>query len=138
MKNVEQRIWIIRSSLVGEVFQVVLNKTAQGLGISIMSSNDLDDCGRDKSATDGCIGKDELSQTRTGASPYSCSSAKKSKGGYIRIKKIYPTTPASECGNLLPGDILLAANGVELTGLTSSVCTSSEFDLPHCSCHYST
>lgn len=39
--------------------------------------------------------------------------------GLIRIKKLYPQTPAWLCGQLEVGDILLQANDNPLTGLTS-------------------
>ncbi|XP_063845272.1 tyrosine-protein phosphatase non-receptor type 13-like isoform X2 [Scylla paramamosain] len=39
--------------------------------------------------------------------------------GLIRIKKLYPQTPAWLCGQLEVGDILLHANGNPLTGLSS-------------------
>lgn len=41
--------------------------------------------------------------------------------GLIRIKKLYPQTPAWLCGQLEVGDILLHANGNPLTGLSSNV-----------------
>lgn len=41
--------------------------------------------------------------------------------GLIRIKKLYPQTPAWLCGQLEVGDILLQANDNPLTGLTSHV-----------------
>ncbi|XP_050690463.1 mucin-17-like isoform X1 [Eriocheir sinensis] len=39
--------------------------------------------------------------------------------GLIRIKKLYPQTPAWLCGQLEVGDVLLHANGNPLTGLSS-------------------
>ncbi|KAL0274552.1 UNVERIFIED_CONTAM: hypothetical protein PYX00_002652 [Menopon gallinae] len=39
--------------------------------------------------------------------------------GLIRIKRIFPNQPAWECQMLQVGDIILAANGVPLTGLTN-------------------
>ena len=41
--------------------------------------------------------------------------------GLVRIKKIYPQTPAWLCGQLQIGDIILEANSNFLTGLTSHV-----------------
>ena len=41
--------------------------------------------------------------------------------GLIRIKRIFPHQPAWECGILQLGDVILAANGVPLTGLTNYV-----------------
>lgn len=41
--------------------------------------------------------------------------------GLIRIKKLYPQTPAWLCGQLEVGDVLLNANGSPLTGLSSHV-----------------
>lgn len=41
--------------------------------------------------------------------------------GLIRIKKLYPQTPAWLCGQLEVGDVLLHANGNPLTGLSSHV-----------------
>ena len=41
--------------------------------------------------------------------------------GLVRIKKIYPQTPAWLCGQLQVGDIILEANSEFLTGLTSHV-----------------
>ncbi|XP_068207308.1 uncharacterized protein [Palaemon carinicauda] len=39
--------------------------------------------------------------------------------GLVRIKKLYPQTPAWLCGQLQAGDIILQANNHQLTGLTS-------------------
>ncbi|XP_023722742.2 tyrosine-protein phosphatase non-receptor type 13 isoform X6 [Cryptotermes secundus] len=39
--------------------------------------------------------------------------------GLIRIKRLFPHQPASQTGQLRQGDILLAANGVPLIGLTN-------------------
>ncbi|XP_076046929.1 uncharacterized protein LOC143028541 [Oratosquilla oratoria] len=39
--------------------------------------------------------------------------------GLIRIKRLYPQTPAWLCGQLQSGDIILAANGVSFIGLSS-------------------
>lgn len=39
--------------------------------------------------------------------------------GLIRIKRLFPHQPASHCGLLNAGDILLAASGVPLLGLTN-------------------
>jgi hypothetical protein len=41
--------------------------------------------------------------------------------GLIRIKRLFPHQPASQTGQLSQGDILLAANGVPLIGLTNYV-----------------
>ena len=45
--------------------------------------------------------------------------------GLIRIKKLYPQTPAWLCGQLEVGDGLLYANGNPLTGLSSHVSHNS-------------
>ncbi|XP_057659904.1 uncharacterized protein LOC130896122 isoform X2 [Diorhabda carinulata] len=39
--------------------------------------------------------------------------------GLIRIKRLFPHQPASACGLLNVGDLLLEANGITLTGLTN-------------------
>ncbi|XP_023311814.1 tyrosine-protein phosphatase non-receptor type 13-like isoform X2 [Anoplophora glabripennis] len=39
--------------------------------------------------------------------------------GLIRIKRLFPHQPASACGLLNVGDLLLQANGITLTGLTN-------------------
>ncbi|XP_076239717.1 uncharacterized protein LOC143182555 [Calliopsis andreniformis] len=39
--------------------------------------------------------------------------------GPVRVKRLFPQQPAALCNKLQPGDILLAANGVPLTGLTN-------------------
>ncbi|KAF7274935.1 hypothetical protein GWI33_012402, partial [Rhynchophorus ferrugineus] len=39
--------------------------------------------------------------------------------GLVRIKRLFPHQPASSCGLLNVGDLLLEANGVPLTGLTN-------------------
>ncbi|XP_066253712.1 uncharacterized protein [Euwallacea similis] len=39
--------------------------------------------------------------------------------GLVRIKRLFPHQPASTCGVLNVGDLLLEANGVPLTGLTN-------------------
>uniref|UniRef100_A0A6P7H655 Uncharacterized protein LOC114344785 isoform X2 n=1 Tax=Diabrotica virgifera virgifera TaxID=50390 RepID=A0A6P7H655_DIAVI len=39
--------------------------------------------------------------------------------GLIRIKRLFPHQPASSCGLLTVGDLLLEANGITLTGLTN-------------------
>ncbi|RZF38836.1 hypothetical protein LSTR_LSTR013777 [Laodelphax striatellus] len=39
--------------------------------------------------------------------------------GLVRIKRLFPNQPAWQCGQLRPGDILLTANRVPLTGLTN-------------------
>ncbi|KAF2352688.1 PDZ domain [Trinorchestia longiramus] len=39
--------------------------------------------------------------------------------GLIRVKKLYPQMPAWLCGQLRLGDVLLEANGTQLSGLTS-------------------
>ncbi|XP_074039161.1 tyrosine-protein phosphatase non-receptor type 13 isoform X2 [Leptinotarsa decemlineata] len=39
--------------------------------------------------------------------------------GIIRIKRLFPHQPASSCGLLNVGDLLLEANGITLTGLTN-------------------
>ncbi|CAH0553789.1 unnamed protein product [Brassicogethes aeneus] len=39
--------------------------------------------------------------------------------GLIRIKRLFPHQPASTCGLLYVGDLLIEANGVTLTGLTN-------------------
>lgn len=41
--------------------------------------------------------------------------------GLIRIRKLYPQTPAWICGRLQVNDFILEANGKQLTGLTSHV-----------------
>lgn len=41
--------------------------------------------------------------------------------GLIRIKRLFPHQPASACGLLNVGDLVLEANGVSLTGLTNYV-----------------
>lgn len=41
--------------------------------------------------------------------------------GLIRIKRLFPHQPASACGLLNVGDLLLEANGITLTGLTNYV-----------------
>lgn len=41
--------------------------------------------------------------------------------GLIRIKRLFPHQAAWSTGMLQPGDILLAANGITLTGLTNYV-----------------
>jgi hypothetical protein len=41
--------------------------------------------------------------------------------GLIRIKRLFPHQPASQTGQLSQGDILVAANGVPLIGLTNYV-----------------
>lgn len=41
--------------------------------------------------------------------------------GLIRIKRLFPHQPASACGTVNVGDLLLEANGVPLTGLTNYV-----------------
>lgn len=39
----------------------------------------------------------------------------------IRIKRIFPHTPAAQCGVLCGGDVILTVNDVPLTGLTNHV-----------------
>ncbi|KAK9884482.1 hypothetical protein WA026_007324 [Henosepilachna vigintioctopunctata] len=39
--------------------------------------------------------------------------------GLIRIKRLFPHQPASQCGLINVGDLLLEANGITLTGLTN-------------------
>ncbi|CAH1971377.1 unnamed protein product, partial [Acanthoscelides obtectus] len=39
--------------------------------------------------------------------------------GLVRVKRLFPHQPASACGLLNVGDLLLGANGVALTGLTN-------------------
>ncbi|XP_059475990.1 uncharacterized protein LOC132197001 isoform X2 [Neocloeon triangulifer] len=39
--------------------------------------------------------------------------------GLIRIKRLFPRQPAWQDGNLAPGDVLLEANGIHLTGMTN-------------------
>ncbi|OXA60375.1 uncharacterized protein LOC110842661 isoform X2 [Folsomia candida] len=39
--------------------------------------------------------------------------------GLIRIKKVFPASPASECGRILGWDVILQANGTPLTGLAN-------------------
>lgn len=41
--------------------------------------------------------------------------------GLIRIKRLFPNQPAWSTGMLQPGDILLEANEIPLTGLTNHV-----------------
>lgn len=41
--------------------------------------------------------------------------------GLIRIKRLFPHQPASQCGLINVGDLLLEANGVTLIGLTNYV-----------------
>lgn len=43
--------------------------------------------------------------------------------GLIRIKRLFPHQPASACGLLNVGDLLIEANGITLTGLTNYVST---------------
>lgn len=42
--------------------------------------------------------------------------------GLIRIKRLFPHQAAWSTGVLQPGDIILAVNGIQLTGLTNYVC----------------
>lgn len=46
--------------------------------------------------------------------------------GLIRIKRLFPNQPAWGTGMLQPGDILLEANEIPLTGLTNHVILSTE------------
>ena len=41
--------------------------------------------------------------------------------GLVRIKRLFPHQAAWATGQLQPGDILLEANGIILTGLTNNV-----------------
>jgi C-terminal processing protease CtpA/Prc len=41
--------------------------------------------------------------------------------GLIRIKRLFPHQPASACGLLNVGDLIIEANGITLTGLTNYV-----------------
>lgn len=41
--------------------------------------------------------------------------------GPVRVKRLFPQQPAALSNKLQPGDILLAANGIPLTGLTNYV-----------------
>lgn len=43
--------------------------------------------------------------------------------GPVRVKRLFPLQPAALSNKLQPGDILLAANGIPLTGLTNYVST---------------
>jgi hypothetical protein len=53
--------------------------------------------------------------------------------GLIRIKRLFLHQPAWQSGQLIQGDILLAANGVPLIGLTNYV--SKAFFLFYCMLH---
>ena len=48
--------------------------------------------------------------------------------GLIRIKRLFVHQPAWQSGQLSHGDILLAANGVPLVGLTNYVSKASVFN----------
>lgn len=41
--------------------------------------------------------------------------------GLVRVKRLFPNQPAATCGLLSTGDLILAANGLTLTGLTNYV-----------------
>lgn len=45
--------------------------------------------------------------------------------GLVRIRRLYAAQPAWATGQLRPGDLLLAANGISLAGLTTYVNTLS-------------
>lgn len=45
--------------------------------------------------------------------------------GLIRVKRLFPNQPAAVSGYLAIGDIILAANGLTLTGLTNYVSNST-------------
>lgn len=45
--------------------------------------------------------------------------------GPVRVKRLFPQQPAALSNKLQPGDILLAANGIPLTGLTNYVSKST-------------
>lgn len=49
--------------------------------------------------------------------------------GLVRIKRLFPHQAAWATGKLIPGDILLEANGIILTGLTNNVRKSFSTDL---------
>lgn len=41
--------------------------------------------------------------------------------GLIRIRKVFPMSPASDSGRILAWDVILQANGVPLTGMSNHV-----------------
>lgn len=45
--------------------------------------------------------------------------------GPVRVKRLFPQQPAALSNKLQTGDILLAANGIPLTGLTNYVSNQS-------------
>lgn len=47
--------------------------------------------------------------------------------GLVRIKRLFPHQAAWATGKLQPGDILLEANGIILTGLTNNVSKSARY-----------
>lgn len=47
--------------------------------------------------------------------------------GLIRIKRLFPNQAAWSTGMLQPGDILLEANNIPLTGLTNHVNSAMNF-----------
>lgn len=102
-----QKVRILNSLLFPEnIRKVTVLKTVQGLGLSVT--------GGVAPSTPGTSGF---------SSPATFDSALVtcSWPGLIRIKKIFPHGAAWQTGQLVVGDVLLAANGQPLTGCTNYV-----------------
>ena len=104
------------------IFKVVVHKTAQGLGLSVTGGAPAP-----PAVLSGAVAITSLdSGDEVGRSPAATSQfgGSASWSGLIRIKKIFPHGAAWQTGQLAVGDVLLAANGVALTGSTNYVSSS--------------
>lgn len=91
------------------VIKVMVEKTAQGLGLSVTG-------GLPAACPDAS--EDGVQTTRSSAWI-----------GLIRIKKIFPHGAAWQTGKLNVGDVLLAADGIPLTGCTNYVSFPPSLDI---------
>ncbi|CAG0880654.1 unnamed protein product [Cyprideis torosa] len=86
----------------GHTFNVVLKKSSQGLGISIM----------------GGVDASNTNITPVAPSNKSENLLNEKLKGFIRIKKIFPMSSAWGSTDIEPGDIILSAEGISVIGLT--------------------
>jgi hypothetical protein len=98
------------SSFAENLRKVTVLKTVQGLGLSVTGGVASSTIGGT-----GCIAGFSSPSTLD-ATFVACSWP-----GLIRIKKIFPHGAAWQTGQLVVGDVLLAANGQPLTGCTNYV-----------------